>query len=180
MTTTTTTIKRIAAKATAKATSRTVQTTAPTDVGPLQAPLGPSETTERLTRLVRRLSSLEERKEVLEGRRDAVKGSIAAGLKAAGLDRVDTIYGNVVIRNDKKYNFSDNTNIQDAIRQLELAKTNLKALQDAAKVTMEPKESKTPVFIRNKAVSAIAKKSRIYVATVVRRLPPKPTQDEKP
>jgi hypothetical protein len=52
---------------------------------------------------------------------------------------------------------------------VEVAKAKLKALEDAAKANMKPKVKKTPVFNRNKAVSAIAKIGRIYVATIFSR-----------
>ena len=125
-----------------------------------------TQTTENL---VRRLSSLEERIAVLTERKNAVKASIAEGLKKRGLKKTETIYGNFILREDKEYDFSDNPEIQKAIQRVEVAKAKLKALEDAAKANMKPTVKKTPVFNRNKAVSAMAKKGRVYVATIFSR-----------
>jgi flagellar motility protein MotE (MotC chaperone) len=125
-----------------------------------------TQTTENL---VRRLSSLEERIAALTERKNAVKASIAEKLTAAKLKKIETIYGNFILRDDKEYDFSGNTKIQKATQTVEVAKAKLKALEDAAKANMEPKVKKTPVFNRNKAVSAKAKKGRIYVATIFSR-----------
>jgi len=125
-----------------------------------------TQTTENL---VRRLSSLEERIAVLTERKNAVKEPIAKKLMAASLKKIETIYGNFILREDKEYDFSGNSEIQEAIRQVEIAKANLKALENAAKANLNPKIKKTPAFNRNKAVSAVAKKGRIYVATIFSR-----------
>lgn len=125
-----------------------------------------AQTTENL---VRRLSSLEERIAALTERRNAVKASIAEKLTAADLKKIETIYGNFIIRGNDEYDFSSNVKIQKAIQRVEVAKAKLKALEDAAKANMEPTVKKTPVFNRNKAVSAMAKKGRIYVATIFSR-----------
>ena len=125
-----------------------------------------TQTTENL---VRRLSSLEERIAVLTERKNAVKASIAKELKKHGLKKIETIYGNFILREDKEYDFSDNPEIQKGYQRVEVAKAKLKALEDAAKANMKPTVKKTPVFNRNKAVSAMAKKGRIYVATIFSR-----------
>ncbi len=125
-----------------------------------------AQTTENL---VRRLSSLEERIAALTERRNAVKASIAGKLTAADLKKIETIFGNFILREDKEYDFSGNTKIQKATQTVEVAKAKLKALEDAAKAKMEPTVKKVPVFNRNKAVSAMAKKGRIYVATILSR-----------
>lgn len=125
-----------------------------------------AQTTENL---VRRLSSLEERIAVLTERKNVVKAFIATGLKKHGLKKIETIYGNFILREDEEYDFSDNPKIQKAIQRVEVAKVKLKALEDAAKANMEPTVKETPVFKRNKAVSAMAKKGRIYVATIFSR-----------
>jgi flagellar motility protein MotE (MotC chaperone) len=125
-----------------------------------------AQTTENL---VRRLSSLDERIAALTERRSAVKASIAEKLEAADLKKIETIYGNFILREDKEYDFSGNTKIQKATQTVEVAKAKLKALEDAAKAKMEPTVKKVPVFNRNKAVSAMAKKGRIYVATILSR-----------
>jgi hypothetical protein len=125
-----------------------------------------TQTTENL---VRRLSSLEERIAVLTERKKAVKASIAKRLMAASLKKIETIYGNFILREDKEYDFSDNPKIQKAIQRVEVAKAKLKALEDAAKADLEPVIKKVPAFNRNKAVSAMAKKGRIYVATIFSR-----------
>lgn len=125
--------------------------------------------TQATENLVRRLSSLEERIAVLTERKKAVKASIAKNLMAASLKKIETIYGNFILREDKEYDFSDNPKIQKAIQRVEVAKAKLKALEDAAKANMEPTVNKVPVFNRNKAVSAMAKKGRIYVATIFSR-----------
>jgi len=125
-----------------------------------------AQTTENL---VRRLSSLEERIAALTERRNAVKDSIAKKLVAANLKKIETIYGNFIIREDKEYDFSSNVKIQKAIQRVEVAKAKLNALEDAAKANMEPTVKKVPVFNRNKAVSAMAKRGRIYVATIFSR-----------
>jgi flagellar motility protein MotE (MotC chaperone) len=124
------------------------------------------QTTENL---IRRLSSLEERIAALTERRNAVKASIAEKLTAANLKKIETIYGNFILRDDKEYDFSGNTKIQKATQTVEVAKAKLKALEDAAKANMEPTVKETPAFYRNKAVSAMAKKGRIYVATIFSR-----------
>jgi flagellar motility protein MotE (MotC chaperone) len=125
--------------------------------------------TQSTENLVRRLSSLEERIAALTERRDAVKASITGKLNAAKLKKIETIYGDFILRDDKEYDFSGNTKIQKDIKNVEVAKAKLKALEDAAKANMKPKVKKTPVFNRNKAVSAIAKIGRIYVATIFSR-----------
>jgi flagellar motility protein MotE (MotC chaperone) len=125
-----------------------------------------TQTTENL---VRRLSSLEERIAALTERKNAVKASIAEKLVAAKLKKIETVYGNFIIREDDEYDFSGNAKIQKATQTVEVAKAKLKTLEEAAKANMEPKVKKTPVFNRNKAVSAMAKKGRIYVATIFSR-----------
>jgi flagellar motility protein MotE (MotC chaperone) len=125
--------------------------------------------TQATENLVRRLSSLEERIAALTERKNAVKASIAVKLNAAKLKKIETIYGNFIIREDEQYDFSSNAKIQKAIQRVEVAKAKLKSLEDAAKANMEPTIKKTPAFYRNKAVSAMAKKGRIYVATIFSR-----------
>jgi flagellar motility protein MotE (MotC chaperone) len=125
-----------------------------------------TQTTENL---VRRLSSLEERIAALTERKNAVKASIAEKLEAAKLKKIETIYGNFILRDDKEYDFSGNAKIQKATQTVEVAKAKLKTLEEAAKANMEPTVKKVPVFNRNKAVSAMAKKGRIYVATIFSR-----------
>jgi hypothetical protein len=125
-----------------------------------------TQTTENL---VRRLSSLEERIAVLTERKNAVKASIVGKLNAAKLKKIETIYGNFILRDDKEYDFSGNAKIQKATQTVEVAKAKLKALEDAAKANMEPTVKKVSVFNRNKAVSAMAKRGRIYVATIFSR-----------
>lgn len=121
--------------------------------------------------LVRRLSSIVEREENLKATKENVRQLIFKALKAVGAKNLATIYGSVVLKQKKVYNYAGITAVEEAQRAVEEAKAALAAAQKAAQATAPYEIEETIAFTRNKAVSARAKKGRIYIRSFFRRAP---------
>lgn len=117
---------------------------------------------------IRRLSSLDERIKELEGRKKVLQARIEAEMKVISKDKVETIYGYTQLRNNKEYDFSNFDEVAEAEKALVVAKANLEAAKERAKAAGATyTEKKVFAFFRNKAVSARAKKGRIWISTIV-------------
>lgn len=119
--------------------------------------------------LVRRLSSITERLEELKERDKGVRESLFKAVKATNSKTLTTIYGTLTIKETKVYNFEKCVEVTAAREALEVAKAQLKAAEDAAKADAPYEIKETLTFNRNKAVSARAKKGRIYIRSFFRR-----------
>lgn len=124
--------------------------------------------------LIRRLSSVEERIEALTETKGKYRSRIEAGMLATGSNKVETIYGYTQLKNNSSYDYSEHPEVAEAEKALAQAKLALKLAQEKAQAKGAPKTvNKVFVFTRNKAVSARAKRSRIYISTIVRKEPSK-------
>jgi hypothetical protein len=119
--------------------------------------------------LVRRLSSITERLEELKEKDKGVRESLFKAVKATNNKTLITIYGTLTIKETKVYNFEKCVEVTAAREALEVAKAQLKAAEDAAKADAPYEIKETLTFNRNKAVSARAKKGRIYIRSFFRR-----------
>lgn len=114
---------------------------------------------------IRSLSSVKERSENLKRREDKIKEKIAAQMTAAKLDKVETIYGDFIMRSEYVYDFSDVPEVVEAERRLKEAQDALGDLKEAAKANLTPVVKRTPAFNRNKAVSARTTNGYVLVQT---------------
>lgn len=120
-----------------------------------------------INELIRRLSSIEERMATLKETGAKVRANIEAKMRASVDNKVETIYGYTQLKNTVTYDYSNFPEVEQAELVLEQAKAALKAVQMKAQAAGAPKtQSKVFAFVRNKAVSARAKKGRIYVSTI--------------
>lgn len=119
--------------------------------------------------LVRRLSSAEERLEKLKSIKDSIRDSLFNLIKASGSKDLTTIYGTLVIREKKVYNYSGFEQVEAAEEALQVAKAALAAAQKAAQATAPYEVTEILAFTRNKAVSARAPKGRIYIRSFFRK-----------
>jgi multidrug resistance efflux pump len=116
---------------------------------------------------IRRLSSIEERMAALKETGAKVRATIEKDMRASGDNKVETIYGYTQLKNTVTYDYSSFPEVAQAELALEQAKAALKAAQAQAQAAGAPKaKGKVFAFVRNKAVSARAKKGRIYVSTI--------------
>lgn len=119
---------------------------------------------------IRRLSSLDERIKELEARKKKLSGQIKTTMSNQKQDKVESIYGYVQIRKNKEYDYSGYEAVAEAEKTLAQAKAALEAAQEQARNDGAPhKEKPVFAFYRNKAVSARAKKNRIYIRTIMSR-----------
>jgi multidrug resistance efflux pump len=117
---------------------------------------------------IRRLSSLDERIKELDTRKKELSVQIEKGMNSTSNNKVETIYGYTQLRESKEFDFSTFDEVAEAEKALKVAKANLEAAKERAKqggATFTVK--KVFAFYRNKAVSARAKKGRIWVSTIV-------------
>lgn len=104
------------------------------------------------------------------------KAAIEADMRAIKSDKVETIYGYTQLKIKPEFDYSEHPEVAEAEKALELAKTVLELAQKKAQEAGAPKtEKRVFAFYRNKAVSARAKRNRIYVSTVIdgRKVNPK-------
>lgn len=120
-------------------------------------------------RVVRHLSSITERLEELKELDKKVRANLFKIVKATGNKTLTTIYGTLTIKETKVYNFEKCAEVVAALTALEEAKAKLKAAEEVAKATAPYEIKETLAFNRNKAVSARAKKGRIYIRSFFRR-----------
>lgn len=117
---------------------------------------------------IRRLSSIEERMAALKETGAKVRSNIEAEMRASGDSKVETVYGYTQLRKEISYDYSNFPEVAKALLALEKAKAALKVAQEKAQNSGAPKtEGKVFAFVRNKAVSARAKKGRIYISTIM-------------
>lgn len=116
---------------------------------------------------IRKLAAVEEKAAILKKQAQDLRESISKDLNNGKIDKVETMYGYVQLRDTPDLNYSEVPEVQAAILELEAAKAQLGVLMAAYKEKAVETKKKTFAFNRNKAVSAIARGKRVYVSTIV-------------
>ena len=124
--------------------------------------------------MVRRLSSITERLEDLKNVDKKVRESLFDIVKASNNKSLTTIYGTLTIKETKDYNFDNHKEVAEARKALEVAKAQLKAAEEVAKATATYGIKEVLEFRRNKAVSARARRGRVYIRSFFGRAKNRP------
>lgn len=124
--------------------------------------------------LIRRLSSITERLEKLKALDKKVRETLFAIVEAAEGKTLNTLYGTLTIREKKEYNFEKCKKVIEARKAFEEAKARLEAAEEAAKADAPYEKKESLAFNRNKAVSARAKRGRVYIRSFFSRLKSRP------